>query len=80
MVDSDDNIAGHDNTRSEKIVAHANEPLAALLEIMTLGRDDGQKLDVQALSRRMATMMVCAARGKCGESGVTHPINTKEEQ
>jgi hypothetical protein len=75
-----DNIAGHNNVRRGKVVAHANEPLAASLEIVALGRDNGEKLDAQASSCRMAVKMVCAAQGKCGGSGVTHLINSKEKK
>ena len=63
-----------------KIAACANGPPAMLLEIVALGRDDGQKLDAQVLLHRMATMMVCAVWGKCGGSGVTHLIDSKEEK
>ncbi len=48
------------------------------LEIVLLGRDDGQKLDAQASLYLMVMIMVCVVQGKCGESGVTHLIDNQE--
>ncbi len=67
MVNSDKDIAGHDDVRREKIVAHANEPLAALSEIVASGRDNGQNWMCRLCCSDGNNNGVPGAREVCGK-------------